>query len=297
MRVHAVYRDLLAVPPALPPAAFWSAFVHRCYKKHRPVFDGLIATYGPELLGPNALMRLVMNAGPLCRAAIGRLISACPGEAESRCADLLSGCWLPAWGDPPDCYLGTLFGLAPAAAITVRGRPSMVIGLERFVPGDDPDPGATPEAATGRTYHLADLAEMIPHEAAHAARSQALRLSLTPTRLALLDLLLLEGTALWYTDARLGKLTLLSFLPRAAWERHQAREEQLLSTLVPTLAERGASVFRRHFAGDCTANGYYLGWAICRRYLERQGGDATAMTTVPSADILAGAGLAPGAPA
>lgn len=293
MRVHAVYRDLLAVPPGLPPAAFWSAFLRRCYKKHKAVFDGIVDAYGPELLGPNPLLNLTTYTGPICRAAIGRLVTAEPGAAEARCSQLLTECWPEAWGALPDCYLGTLFGLAPAAALHIGGRPGMLIGLERFLPGDTPDPTATPEAAARRTYHLSDLAEMIPHEACHVARARLLGQHLAPTHLPLLDLIMLEGTALWFTDARLGRQTLLTFLPQQEWERHQANEAELLAALRPHLGESGSAVFRRHFADGAAINGYYAGWAVCRRYLERQASDPVALTGLPSTAIWAGAGLEP----
>lgn len=292
MRVHAVYQDLLAVPPGLPPGAFWSAFLRRCYRKHRPLFDGLVAAYG-ELLGPAALQLLATQAGPPCRAAIGRLVSAQPGAADAACSELLTECWPAAWGEPPDLYIGTLFGLAPAAALMVGGRPSVAVGLERFVPDGVPDPAATPDAAASRTYHLADLAEIIPHESCHVARSRLLQQPLAPTRLPLLDLILMEGTALWYSDSRLGRQTILTFLPQADWERHQAQEEQMLQAVTPDLQRSGAAIFRRHFAAPALVNGYYLGWSVCRRYLERQGGDPVSLTATPSAEIWAGAGLRP----
>lgn len=292
MSVLPVYRDLLAIPPGLTRDAFADAFNRRCWQRHRPLWEGMQETFGPALLGPGGVQQLVRHVGPAVRTAIGNLAAAHAGAPEQHCADLLAQTWPSEWGAAPDCYVATLFGLGPAATLSVQGQPALAIGLERFVPDGTPE-GVDPELGPARAYRLADLAEMIPHEGCHVARFRMLGLAPIPHRLPLLELIALEGTALWFSDERLGRQTLRSFMPTGEWERHQRAEVELLQSVVPRLGESGPQVYLGHFSALAPVSGYYLGWAICRRFLERQGGSAAAMASLPAAELWAGAGLPP----
>lgn len=202
-------------------------------------------------------------------------------DLERRSARLLSEVSLRLPGPEPDLYVGPLFGMAPAATIAVEGRPAIAIGADKF------DADADRTSFPRRAYHPDELVEMIPHEAAHVVRMQALGLPPTPRALSLLDMALLEGTALLFTDLLVGKMTLSTFLPPPVIEAHRAREPQVLSAAAREWNTGGMPAFLRWFSEGAWPNGYYIGYALCRRYYERYG---HVPVTTPSTAILAAVG-------
>lgn len=238
---------------------------------------GLEATYGPETFGPagvpGALDRL---AAPLLRAIAP---AAGYGLAESARALLHTVTpLLP--GRPADLYLGTLLFIAPAGTVNVGGQPAIAVGLERFH-------SVPPQGGEKIWYHPSEIAEMIPHEAAHAARMQVLGLPPTPRVLSLLDMVMLEGTALTFTDLLLGRETLATFMPadRLAW--HRAHDDAVRTHVAAEFANVGMEPFRRYFAVTSPVSGYYVGYSLCRQYLDRYGPAAVReLVALPSREIL-----------
>ncbi|HYG58519.1 MAG TPA: DUF2268 domain-containing putative Zn-dependent protease [Symbiobacteriaceae bacterium] len=270
-----VLRTLTAIPYGYP---VWPYFEQSCYYPHRAFFEGFMATYGEDVLGPGGLPGAVESMAPALRE---RLRAAPWYGLEQQLPGWMAalGALLP--GSAPNVYLGTLFFTAPAATLSVLGRPAIVLGLERFLPAPLPAQGEK------YWYHPAEAVEMIPHEAAHAARMQALDLPATPRRLSLLDMIMLEGTALTFTDAMLGRQTLATFLPpdRMAW--HRANEAQIRSAIAPDLEQTGMEVFLKYFSAGAPISGYYAGYSYCTEFLERHGpGSMNELITLPSRAII-----------
>jgi uncharacterized protein YjaZ len=271
-----ICRTLSAVPAGEP---VWPRFAQEVFFPHRAFFEGLAETYGPEVFGPGGLPAWVEQMAPALRQS---LVPARFWQMEAQAQYWLEQAapWLP--GTSPNLYLGTLLYMAPAATLSVLGRPAIALGLERF--------HLTPPA--GQTerfwYHPAEVAEMIPHEAAHVARMQALALPPTPRRLTLLDMVMLEGTALTFTDLLLGRETLATFLPahRLAW--HKANDSLVRDAAAADFQTGGMAAFHRYFSPHSPVSGYYVGYSLCREYLDRCGNGAILrLIGLPSATILA----------
>lgn len=271
MAIIPLFRDLLREG--------WSA----CCRRHEPYFAGLWETYGPELLGPGFPGALVAAGGA---AVASQLLRVAPLGWEEAAAALLSLTFRHLPGPAPDLYLGTLFGMAPAATIGVQGRPAIALGLERF------DPLASREPPPRTFFAPEELADMVPHEAAHAIRMQALTLPPSPRVLPLAEMLLLEGTALLFTDALLGRETLPGFMPAADLARHQAMAPHLARLVAPDLDRAGPDVFARYFSPAAPVSGYYVGLELCRRYCQATGIHPADLVTVPTRTVLGALGLA-----
>ncbi len=280
MPITLVYPDLLA----LPERRVWPAFSRSCYNRHRAYFDGLTETYGEDVLGPGGLRRAVETTVQPLRQSI-QILLAEGGEPELAVQTLLDHCLPLLPGIDPTVYLGTLFFLAPAATLSVGGRPAIAIGLERFTAGDPPPP---PAGYPGRFfYRLSELEEMVPHEACHVARMEALHLPPTPRKLSLKEMLLLEGTALVFTDRLVGRQTLRTFMPDEVWERHQSQDGEMRRLAAADLDLTGMPAFARYFTPLAPVSGYYVGYSLCREYLERFGeGALQELVTLPSDIIL-----------
>lgn len=278
MTLIPVYRDvLLSLEAATQGSPLWAAFHTIAYRPHQAYFDGLTETYGPDLFGPQGLAGAVASAAPSLHQALRPAPSYL---MEERAAALLEAIrpYLP--GRVPDLYLGTLFFLAPAATLSVGGRPAIALGLERFSPNPPP---------TGEKYwyHPDEAVEMLPHEAAHAVRMEALGLPPSPRRLSLLDMAMLEGTALLFTDLLLGKETLATFMPaeRLAW--HKAHDQEVLAAIWPNLGLGGMELFTRYFGAGAPVSGYYAGYSLCRKYIDRYGaGSMAELLIMPSLEVL-----------
>lgn len=281
MAISRVYADFLP----LPDQGLWPAFSRSCYRKHRDYFDGLIATYGEDAFGPGGLRRAVESAGAAARQAI-QVLFAEGGDPEPLAEHLLEGCLPLLPGISPRVYLGTLFFLAPAATLDIGGQPAIAVGLERFTAGDPPP---APPGYPGRFfYRLTELEEMIPHEACHVARMQALSLPLTPRRLSLRDMILLEGTALVFTDRLVGRETLRTFMPAESFRVHRSRDAEVRRLAAADFDQVGMSAFLRYFSPLSPVSGYYVGFSLCREYLDRFGEDRlTELVTLPSDEVLA----------
>lgn len=280
-----LYRDLVD----LPGRDLWPAFIRSTYKKHRPYFDGLVETYGSEVFGPAGLRGAVEAAGPAAVAAIRALLAR--GESPEATAEaLLQQCQPLLPGEPPELYLATLLFLAPAATLCVAGAPVIAVGLERFTTGDPPPP---PPGYPGRFhYRLPELEEMIPHEACHVARMRALSLPTTPRRLSLKDMVFLEGTALVFADHLVGRETLRTFLPEATFVSHRSHDQEVRRKAMAEFDQTGMGVFGRYFSPLAPVSGYYVGFSLCREYLERFGEDRLPeLITMPSDEILSRLGL------
>lgn len=275
-----VYRDvLLALEAARQGSPLWPAFHNIAYRPHRPFFDGLTETYGSDLFGPLGLPGVVAASAPALHQA---LYPTPTYQLEERTTALLDGLKPHLPGKLPTLYLGTLLFIAPAATLSVEGRPAIAIGVERFTL-------QPPTEGQKFWYHPDELVEIIPHEAAHAVRMEALGLPPTPQRLSLLDMVLLEGTALLFTDLLIGggKESLATFMERERLDWHQANEGHCLATIWPDLAQGGMEPFRRYFMADSPVSGYWVGLALCRRYIERYGPAAiTELLLLPSAEVL-----------
>lgn len=238
---------------------------------------GLEATYGPETFGPAGVPgTLERLAGPL----LGALAPAAGYGLEESARSLLRAVTPLLPGRSADLYLGTLLFIAPAGTISVGGRPAIAVGLERFHP-------TPPQGGEKRWYHPAEIVEMIPHEAAHAARMQVLGLPPTPRGLSLLDMIMLEGTALTFTDQLVGRETLATFMPadRLAW--HRAHDGAVRASAAAEYAAVGMEPFRRYFTATAPVSGYYLGYSLCRQYLDRYGqGSVRELVALPSWEIM-----------
>lgn len=280
MPIVSLYRDLLN----LSSRRLWPAFARSCYPKHKAYFDGLTDTYGPEVFGPDGLRQAVEAAGPASLKAIRALVTQ-GGEPEPVAEALLDKCLPLLPGGPPRLYLATLFFLAPAATLSIGGEPAIAIGLERFTAGDPPPP---PPGFPGRfTYRLPELEEMIPHEACHVARMRALSLPPTPRRLSLKEMVFLEGTALVFTDLLVGRDTLRTFMSEDVFRHHQAHDLDMRRLAAADFDRAGMEVFGRYFSPLAPVSGYYVGFSLCREYLDRFGEDRLAeLLTLPSDEIL-----------
>lgn len=277
MRITPVYRDvLLSLEAAGLGSPLWPAFYHMAYLPHRAYFDGLADTYGPLLMGHGGLPGIVTRLAP----ALRRALQSAPGyRMEERVRSLMERLQPLLPGRVPHVWLATLFFAAPAATVAVGGRPEIALGMERFSPA--PPPGSRywypPEAAE----------EMLPHEAAHAVRMEALGLPPSPQHLTLLDMVMLEGTALLFTDLLVGRETLATFMDpgRLAW--HRAHDAEAVAAAAREFHSGGLVVFARYFAADAPVSGYWVGYSLCRRYLERYGAGAVReMLCLPSEEIL-----------
>lgn len=281
MSIIPVYRDvLLSLEAARQGSPLWAAFHNIAYRPHRPFFDGLTETYGPDLFGAGGLPGMLSQVGPMLYQA---LTPAPSYQMEQRAGAILNGIRPSLPGRVPELYLGTLFFLAPAATLSVEGRPVIALGLERFSPA----PESSGESGEKYWYHPDEVVEMLPHEAAHAVRMEALGLAPTPQRLSLLDMAMLEGTALLFTDLLIGKETLATFMPaeRLAW--HRANDAQAVATVAREFPATGMGVFTRYFGVDSPVSGYYAGYSLCRRYIDRYGAGAMQeLLVLPSAEIL-----------
>lgn len=181
-------------------------------------------------------------------------------------------------GPEPDLYVGPLFGIAPAATIAVGGRPAIAIGADLF------HPLANRQQFPRQAYHPDELEEMIPHEAAHVVRMESLSLPPTPRDLSLLDMVMLEGTALTFSDLLLGRRTLATFLDPHTLHLHEQRQPQILAAASQEWECAGMPAFLRWFGVGSFPSGYYVGEALCQAYWHRFG---TVPLTVPSQAILA----------
>lgn len=286
MPVISLYRDLLT----LPRHGLWPAFLRSCYGKHRTYFEGLLETYGPDVFGPDGLQQAVERAGPAVLKALHALLAG-GFQPEPLAEGLLQECLPLLPGAPPRAFLATLFFLAPAATISVEGEPAIVLGLERFVPGERPP---SPPGFPGRFYYQPrEMEEMVPHEACHAARMRALGLPPTPRRLSLKDMVFLEGTALAFTDRLVGRETLRTFLPEEAFRWHEAHDAEARLTALADFNLTGMDVFSRYFSPQARVSGYYVGLSLCREYLRRYGDDSLSeLVVLPSDAALQRLGLA-----
>ena len=277
MHITSVYRDvLLSLEAAALGSPLWPAFYHMAYLPHRAYFDGLAETYGPVLLGQGGLPGIVAGQAPALRLAL----RPAPGyRMEERVRAIMAKLQPLLPGPLPRVYLATLFFVAPAATVSVGGRPAIALGLERFSPAPPPGPKYW--------YHPDDVEEMLPHEAAHVARMEALGLPAPPRALSLLDMVMLEGTALLFTDLLLGRETLATFMDPARLAWHRAHDGEAVAAAAREFDARGMAVFTRYFAVDAPVSGYWVGYSLCRRYLDRYGTAALrALLCMPSAEIL-----------
>ena len=279
MAVIPLYLDIMRVLAATPYGyPIWPRFEEEVYYPHRAYFEGLIETYGDDTFGPGGLRGALEGATPSLREGL-RHAPYYGLEAEA-------GRWLAAvepllpWTAAPNLYLGTLLFTAPAATLSILGRPTIALGLERFHP-------SPPQTGAKYWYHPRESAEMIPHEAAHVARMQALGLPATPRRLSLMDMIMLEGTALTFTDSLLGRQTLATFLPadRLAW--HRANDAAIRAAVAPDLHREGMDVFGQYFAAESPISGYYVGYSLCTDWLKRHGTDQIrTLLALPAQTIL-----------
>jgi hypothetical protein len=267
-----LYRDLLRLHEASPHQ--FGALACQAYPTF---FRGLWETYGPDLFGPS-LPRSLQAIGP---ALAGALAQATGLGLEAKAEELLtqSAALLP--GPSPDCYLGTLLFTGPAATVGIGGVPTVVVGMERFT-------AQPPAGGPKQFYHPAELAEMIPHEAAHVARGRTLGLPMSPRGLSLLEMCMFEGTALHFADSLVGRQTLATFMPadRIAW--HEANRAPIRQWVQGQWREGGFPTFQRYFGSEASLSGYWIGYDLCRRYLEAFGpGSLSGLITLPSSAVLA----------
>jgi hypothetical protein len=275
-----LYKDLLRSLGACPAGQpVWPRFEAEVYYPHRAFFEGLVETYGDELFGPGGLPDAVEAAAP----RLLQMLRFAPSYGmEQQCEQNLqmASALLP--GATPNLYLGTLLFTAPAATISVLARPALVLGLERFHPQP---PADQPQKYW---YHPSESVEMIPHEAAHAARMQVLDLPPTPRRLSLLDMVMLEGTALTFTDLLLGRQTLATFMPSEQLAWHEANDAYARSVIWPDLGQAGMGAFTRYFSASSPVSGHWVGYSLCRDFLRRYGPETiTRLIAMPSPEILA----------
>lgn len=273
-----VYRDvLLGLEAARRGEPLWPAFRRTAYEPHRAYFDGLAETYGAALFGRERLPGLVAAQAPVLYRA---LLPAPAYDMERRASAILEAIRPHLPGPLPDLYLGTLFFMAPGATLSVGGRPAIALGMERF----SPSPPPTPQKFW---YHPDEAIEILPHEAAHAVRMRALGLPPTPRRLSLLDMVMLEGTALLFTDLLLGRESLATFMPAARLSWHRAHDAEVVAAAAREFGGGGMAAFLRYFTPEAPISGYYVGYSLCRRYIDHYGpGAMRELLTLPSAEIL-----------
>jgi len=252
----------------------------------RHCLEALEETYGPALCGPGGLeATLAGQRAQLLQALAPTTNLGLEAMAERSIA--LAAPLLPD-GHAPDLYLSTLLFTAPAATLSMGGQPTIIVGMERFsIEAHRRNPGG------GRPpywFHPEQVAEMIPHEAAHAARMQALDLPTTPRTLSLLEMVMLEGTALCFTDDLLGRKTLESFMPPRMIAQHRSRDRQMRHAILTRMHQTGMAAFTEFFAADSPISGYYVGQSLCRSYLQRRPDISSAdLLAIPSQAIVAGA--------
>lgn len=276
MVTHVLYPEFLQPSPTrLSPAS-------------RRLLAGLEETYGPEPFGPGGVWGALARCGPAlagalapaCQPAAGYDLDAFAPRLLDRAMSLLPG---PA----PDLYLGTLLFLAPAATLSIGGKPAIALGLERFHPS--PPPGE-PRSL----FRPGEAEEMIPHEAAHAVRMRALSLPPTPRLLSLLEMVMLEGTALLFTDLLLGRQTLATFLPRHRLEWHEANERAVRAAAAAEFDRTGMEIFQKYFTPVAPVSGYFVGYSLCREFIGRHGTQAMRdLLTMESREILRRLGAVP----
>jgi hypothetical protein len=279
-----LYRDVARALGSTPYGyPIWPRFEEEVYYPHRAYFEGLVATYGEESFGEGGLRGAIERAAPQLREQLRHAHAlGLEGEAQR---------WLEVVAPRltwtlPNIYVGTLLYTAPAATLSVLGRPAIALGVERFQPGTPTSP------APGQTkywYAPAEIAEMIPHEAAHVARMQALELSASPRKLSLLDMVMLEGTALTFTDLLVGRPTLATFMPPQQLAWHQANDAAIREAVAQEYAREGMEVFTKYFTTGAPVSGYWVGYSLCAEWLRRHGTDQIGrLVGLPSAEILAG---------
>lgn len=271
MAVIPLYRELLRLHSAVP-----QQFGALACQSYPAFFGGLWETYGAELFGPS-LPGTLQAAGPTLAVA---LQGASLLGLEERAEALLEQAAALLPGPKPDCYLATLLFTGPAATVCMGGTPVIVVGMERFT-------AHPPQGGPKLYYEPSELAEMIPHEAAHVARGTALRLQPSPRLLSLLEMCMLEGTALHFADSLVGRQTLATFMPAARIAWHEANREQIRQWAQSRWREGGMGAFQRYFGSEADLSGYWLGYDLCRRYLERFGNSSLAeLITLPSPTVL-----------
>lgn len=244
---------------------------------HPEYFAGLEETYGSEVFGPGGVRGALAQVGPGLVQALEPAGGYAMEERAQRLLDQVASL-LPI--APPDLYLATLLFIAPAATLSMQGRPVIALGLERFSP-------KPPSGGEKVWYHPAEAAEMIPHEAAHAARMQVLGLPCTPRRLSLLDMVMLEGTALTFTDLLLGRETLATFMPPQALAWHRAHDADVRTQAAAEFETSGMPAFLKYFSREAPVSGYYVGYSLCREYLDRYGAQTMPeLLTLPADEIL-----------
>ncbi len=252
----------------------------------RNCLGALEQTYGAALFGPGGLEATLVGQRTHLSQALGPApnlgLEALVEHSLAGVAPLLPG------AKAPDVYLSTLVFTAPAATLCMAGNPTIVLGMERFSPeADSLNPG---RGRPPHWFHPDQVVEMVPHEAAHVVRMQALDLPLTPRQLSLLEMVMLEGTALCFTDDLLRRKTLESFLPARAITQHRANERQMRHAVLTRMHQIGMAAFTAFFASDSPISGYYVGQSLCREYLRRNPGTSSAnLLTLPSQVILTGA--------
>lgn len=267
------------LPGSPLPAGFLQSFLANCYEPHRTFFDGLEHTYGPEFWGPHGLAGRLVTQGQALLEATARITAHC--DLDSQVAAILEQSSKLLAGPRPRAYVGPLFFLAPAATLAIDGEPAVTVAPERFAPRI-----IVPES-TKFTYTPDELIEMVPHEACHVARMRALQLPPTPRSLSLLEMVLLEGTALVFTDQLTGRTTLRTFLPpeRMAW--HEAHDREVILQTMQDFDQVGMPAFLHYFAASAPISGYYVGYSLCRKYLDFYGpGSLPALVTMPSCRVL-----------
>lgn len=258
----------------------WPAFANSCLSRHRDYFEGITQTWGEEMLGPGGLQGAVQRHGPAMLQRLTRLDI----EAVGRTAAAWLERSLPLLPGPaPDLYVGVLFFTCPACTLSVAGRPAVAVGAERLTP-DRP----VRRAGYRLDFTVAELAEMVPHEACHAARLQALGLSGRIAELSLLDMLWLEGTALVFTDRLLGRppdrSTLHTLLPAAVLAEHARNDDAVCRRALDASERRGLDALIAFFSPGAPVSGYYVGRRLVQRYLAAHGEDSLAeLITLPSA--------------
>jgi hypothetical protein len=266
-----LYRDLLRLLQAAP-----DRFAALAIQSHPTFFAGLWETYGPEIFG-RSLGAALQSSAP---ALLGALHPAPQFGIEERAAALIDQAEKQLPGPPVDCYLGTLLFTGPAATAGIGGHPAIVVGMERFTP--NPPPGGPKQ-----WYRPDEVAEMIPHEAAHVARMRALGLPLSPRHLSLLEMCMLEGTALHFADHLVGRPTLATFMPTEQIAWHEANREALRHWVRPHWRNTGMPTFQAFFGTGAPISGYWIGYDLCRRYLERHGrGSLPELVRLPSSTAL-----------
>jgi hypothetical protein len=279
-----LYRDVARVLGSTPYGyPVWPRFEQEVYYPHRAYFEGLVATYGEEMFGEGGLRGAVEQAAPGLREQLRHAHTlGLEGEAQR---------WLEfvtprlTW-TPPNIYVGTLLFTAPAATLSVLGRPAIALGVERFQPGPVQAPGEEKY-----WYSPAELVEIIPHEAAHVARMQALKLPATPRQLSLLDMVMLEGTALTFTDLLLGRTTLATFMAPEQLAWHQANDGAIRAAVAQDFTREGMEVFLKYFSAEAPVSGYWVGYSLCAEWLRKHGTDQIGrLVALPSSEILAGLG-------